>query len=140
MSRSKKIKITAVLVVLIALIAALAVWYFSPKVFLDGVEPSEISSVTVFDGNTGKEFEIGGGDDIRYITENIQGAEMKKDGFSLGNSGYGFRMTFYDADGKEIESFILNGGGEIRKDPFFYKCGGGLCYNYVKMLEDKYAK
>ena len=25
----------------------------------------------------------------------------------------------------------------IRKDPFFYKCDGGLCFDYIKEIESK---
>ena len=33
---------------------------------------------SVFDGNTGESFDFGDTDEIRYVVENIQGAEMKK--------------------------------------------------------------
>ena len=26
----------------------------------------------------------------------------------------------------------------IRKDPFYYRCDGGLCFDYLKACEEKY--
>lgn len=127
-----------IIVIIIAAIAISLVWYFSPKTFLSGVEPSDVKSISVFDGNTGKGFDISDTDEIRYIVENIQGCKMERDKVSIGYEGYRFRMCFRDEAGKEIECFIINSDNTIRKDPFFYRCDGGLCFDYLKELEEKY--
>ena len=103
------------------------------------MEPSDVKSIYVFDGNTGKDFDISDPDEIRYIVENIQSNKLESDKVSIGYSGYSFRMHFYDEEGKRIESFIVNYVNTIRKDPFFYRCDGELCYEYLKELEDKYS-
>jgi hypothetical protein len=128
------------IVLLFAVIAILAAWYFQPKTFLQETEPSNVSSITVFDGNTGNDFVIEDESEIQYIVENIQSIAMKKENVSLGYMGYGFRMNFNDNRGKEIDSFIINGTDTIRDDPFFYRCNGDLCFEYLKELEDKYVK
>lgn len=75
--------------IVFALAAASAIWYFLPKTFLSGVEPSDIKSIAVFDGNTGKGFDINDADEIRYIIENIQGIKMERDNISIGYLGGG---------------------------------------------------
>lgn len=124
-----------IIAIVIAVIAVSAIWYFSPKAFLSGVEPSDVSSISVFDGQTGNSFVIDDLAEIRYIVENIQGVEMTRDKVSLGHMGYAFRMSFYNSNGKEIDSFVINSADTIRDDPFFYRCNGGLCYDYLKELE-----
>ena len=104
---------------------------------MSGIEPSDVKSISVFDGNTGNSFEISDTEEIHYIVENIQGIQMEKDKISIGYSGYSFRMKFYNEKGKEIESFIMNSDDTIRKDPFFYRCDGNLCFDYLKELEGK---
>lgn len=137
--RTKK-KITLLIMVIgIAAIAILAVCLFTKKTFLSGVEPSDVKSISVFDGNTGKDFDIKDTDEICYIVENIQGSKIERDKVSIGYSGYSFRVRFCDGVGKEMESFIINGVHTIRKDPFFYHSDGDLCYDYLKELEDKYS-
>lgn len=129
--------IMAAAVVVIILFSA--VWYFSPTIFLNKVEPSDVTYISVFDGTTGKGFNIHDIEEIRYIVENIQGIKMEKDKISIGYLGYYFRMRFYDETGKEIEHFIINSAETIRKDPFFYRCDGSLCVDYLNALEDKYS-
>ena len=123
----------------LALVAVSALWYCLPTTFLDGVEPSDIKFVSVFDGNTGAGFEISDADEIRYIAEHIQSVKMKKDELSIGRLGYRFRMRFYDAAGKEIANFIINGSNIIRKDPFFYRGEGDVGFDYLRELEAKYS-
>ena len=41
-------------------------------------------------------------------------------------------------DNDIIPVFILNSDNTICKDPFFYRCDGGLCFDYLKACEEKY--
>ena len=43
------------------------------------------------------------------------------------------KERWYDKD--IIPLFILNSDDTIRKDPFFYRCDGGLCFDYINELE-----
>ena len=110
-----------------------------PTTFLSKVTPSDIKSISVFDGNTGESFDLSDRDEIRYVVENIQNTKMKKDTLSIGYTGYNFRISFFDENGKEIERFIINSSNTIRKDPFFYRCDGDLCFDYLKELEEEYS-
>ena len=75
-------------------------------------------------------------EEIKYIVENIQGIEMKRDNISSNYDGFSFSLSFKDTDGKTIDSFIVNSADTIRDDPFFYRCEGGLCFEYLKSLEE----
>lgn len=135
----KNKKICLIVAIVFVLIAALAIWYFVPTTFLSKVNSSDIKSISVFDGNTGERFVFSDTDEIRYVVENIQSTKMKKDTLSIGYLGFSFRISFFDENGKEIESFTINSSNTIRKDPFFYRCDGDLCFDYLKELEEKYS-
>lgn len=139
MKRKKIILISFVAFIIVALVI-LGVWYYTPKTFLNNLDASEVMSISVFDGNTGKGFVVEIPEEIRQIVENIQQNQMKRHKISVGYSGYSFRMQFVDKSGKIIDSFIINSSDTIRDDPFFYRCDGGLCYDYMKDLEDMYAR
>lgn len=62
---------------LCAFLAVLAAWYFLPVTFLSGVAPDKIHSISILDGNSGKECIIREPDEIRYIVENIQSVKMR---------------------------------------------------------------
>ena len=72
-------KIRLIIAIVFVLIAALVIWYFMPTTFLSNVNPSDIRSISVFDGNTGERFDFSDAEEIRYVVENIQSTRMKKD-------------------------------------------------------------
>ena len=136
--KKKKITIFVVMIIIVAIV--IGVWYSTPKRFLRTVEASEVISISVFDGNTGKGFTIDDSDEIKQIIENIQSTEMKRDNFSINYSGYSFLMKFMDENGKVIDSFIINSSNTIRDDPFFYRSDKDLCFDYLKELEDSFVE
>lgn len=138
---NKKLIILISVVVFVFVVGIiLGVWYYTPKTFLKKIDSSEVTSISVFDGNTGKQFAVENTEEINQIVENIQGIKMRRNGVSLGHIGYSFRMQFMDENGKVIDSFIINSPNTIRDDPFFYRCDDGLCFDYLKKLEDMYGK
>ena len=123
---------------LLSFVAA-AIWYFSPKVFLKGIDSSDIASIYVSNGSTGQHFAIESREDIDTIASNIQSLKMKRGKFSSNYDGFEFSLTFKDKNGNVIESFIINSKSEIRNDPFFYEClNGELCFAFLQELENKY--
>ncbi len=136
----KKKKITVFVAIVIIVTIVIGVWYSTPKRFLGAMKASEVISISVFDGNTGKRFTIDDSDEIKQIVENIQSIEMKRDNFSIGYSGFSFSMEFMSENGKVIDSFIINSSNTIRDDPFFYRCDEDLCFDYLKGLEDSYVR
>lgn len=109
-----------ILVILIAVLLVGTVgYYFMPKKFGKNVNPSEVDHINVFDGNTGTGFTITDSEDIEYIVANIQGISMKRDGISLGRTGYSFKISYINSNDKDIiPVFILNSDNTICKDPF----------------------
>lgn len=125
---------------LLTVIILALVYYFTPKTFGKNVNLSDVDHINVFDGNTGVGFTIDNPEDIQYIIENIQSHSMKREGVSLGRMGYSLKISYIDSNDKEvIPVFILNSDNTIRKDPFFYSCDGGLCFEYIKNLENEYS-
>ena len=98
-----------ILVILIAVLLVGTVgYYFMPKKFGKNVNPSEVDHINVFDGNTGTGFTITDSEDIEYIVANIQGISMKRDGISLGRTGYSFKISYINSNDKDIiPVFIL---------------------------------
>ncbi len=124
--------------IIVSIVLILLVVWFTPKTFGKGVSPEQVRHISVFDGNTGAEFMIDSPDDIKYIIENIQSISMKKSGISLGKLGYSLKISYVGENGEDlIPLFIMNSDTTIRKDPFFYSCEGGLCFDYIKGLEGK---
>lgn len=70
MKRKQKILLLLIAIVIV-IIVVLAVWYFSPKTFLSGIEATDVKSISVFDGSTGKRFDIDDPEEIKYIVKNI---------------------------------------------------------------------
>lgn len=142
MMKKKKITVFVAIVIIVTIVITIVigVWYSTPKRFLGAVKASEVLSISVFDGNTGKKFTIDNSDEIKQIVENIQSIEMKRDNFSIGYSGFSFSMEFMSENGKVIDSFIINSSNTIRDDPFFYRCDEDLCFDYLKELEDSYVR
>lgn len=123
-----------------ALIVLTSGYYVLPKTFGENINPSDVDHISVFAGNNGKNFTVTDPEEIRYIVENIQSHPVKKDGISYGRKGYCFRITCLDSNNNPvIPVFILNSDSVIRKDPFFYSCDGGLCFEYLKECEVKYT-
>lgn len=136
MNMKKKVVISVI--AMLILISLAAIFYFAPKTFGKNVNPSDVNRIEIFDGNTGVSFTIDNPEEIKYIVENIQSNQMKKDGISFGRMGYGLKITCVNDNDKVIISeIILNSDDTIRKDPFFYKCDGGLCFDYIKGIESR---
>lgn len=133
-----KKKVVIPVIAMLILISLAVIFYFTPKTFGKNVNPSDVNHIEVFDGQTGVGFNIDNPKDIKYIVENIQSYHMKKDGISFGKMGYGLKITCIDSNGKVIiPEIILNSDNTIRKDPFFYRCAGGLCVDYIKEIESR---
>lgn len=124
--------IKRILIILLILAVITTIYYISPKTFLKGIGPAQVTSISVFDGQTGASFEITKSAQITHILNSLQGKNFKHDGLSIGNMGYGFRMTFEGID----EEIILNSNNTVRKAPFFYTCDEELCFDYLKELEE----
>lgn len=139
MKKSCKALISLIIIFAVC-VAAAALWYNTPKVFLKGVSPSEVSKITVFDGTNGRGFSVKESEDKEKIVTAVQSVKMKRNGISTGYSGFALRLAFVDENGNIIDNFILNSDTVIRDDPFFYEGNGSLGFDYIKELELKNAE
>lgn len=99
------------------------------------IKPSEVSSICIFDGGTGKNIKITNRSDIEYIISNLNSIKFRRDKLSLGYMGYSYRTTIYKNDGSVYKEFIINSRDTIRKDPFFFKDRtNSIDYDYIRNL------
>ncbi len=122
----KKTKVIIIVLAIIALaVICGAVWWFTPTRFLNRIEPSEIASIEVFNGNDGNEFVIRNPDDIEFISSHIKAVPMKKSRISMG-MGTTYNLCFLNENGSKIDKFIIMSPTTIKSGIVFYKCDGEL--------------
>ena len=132
---TKKTKIVIGCVVLLFIVCGL-IWWFMPVHFLREVEPDEVATIIVFNGNNGDEFEITNPDDISYIMNTIKQITLKNDSFTSGVDYY-YILTFINENGEEMDSFGIQNPYIMRKGNAFYRCNGelGTVAEYLENLE-----
>lgn len=132
---TKKTKIVVGCVVLLFIVCGF-IWWFMPVHFLREVEPEEVATIIVFNGNNGDEFEITNSDDISYIVNAIQQISLKKDQYISG-ADYYYNLIFVNENGEEIDYFGIQNHIYMRRDDFFYRCNEDLSMieEYLESLE-----
>ena len=132
---TKKTKIVIGCVVLLFIVCGL-IWWFMPVHFLREVEPDEVATIIVFNGNNGDEFEITNPDDISYIMNTIKQITLRKDSFTSGVDYY-YILTFINENGEEMDSFGIQNPYIMRKGNAFSRCNGelGTVAEYLENLE-----
>lgn len=123
-----------IIIGLLVIFALILVWWNVPKSFIKDENSTSISSISVFNGNSGNDFKIADKDSIQYVVNSIQGVSFKKSGISQFRMGYGYKLTFYDNNKNEIDIFIINSDNKIRKDPLFYSTADNM--KLVDFLND----
>ncbi len=128
-----------VCVILVIIIGSL-IWWNSPCSITD-IAPSEVSKISVFDGNTGNSITITNTTDIENIIQNLNIVRVKKEKISIGYTGYSYRTTVYKVNGDVYKEFIINSSDTIRNDPFFYRDSSeSIDYKFIQELFDKDIK
>ncbi|GGM25157.1 hypothetical protein GCM10011351_08530 [Paraliobacillus quinghaiensis] len=84
------------------------------------MDASEVSKIDVFDGNRGEQITVIDSEQIKHIISNLNKITFNKGKPSIGYTGYKFRMTIYDGNGKEQKELIINSNNKIRYKGFFY--------------------
>lgn len=115
------------------LLLAFALTYLPHKII--NIEPTKVSKITIFDGNTGNETDITDEKKINQIITNLNAVTFQKGKPSFGYMGYSFRTTIFDEDGKELKEFIINSSDTIRYKGFFYTSKrNAIDYGYIEEL------
>ncbi|MDQ2086991.1 hypothetical protein RBH29_11190 [Herbivorax sp. ANBcel31] len=130
-------KIVRVFIILIIIIIGSLIWWNTPSSIID-IEPSEVSMIKIFDGNTGNSITVTNTTDIEHIIKNLNMVRLKKEKISIGYMGYSYRTTIYKIDGSVYRELIINSNDTIRKDPFFYRDSSeSIDYNFIQDLFDE---
>ena len=131
----KKKKLVVASVVLLSIACGL-IWWLMPVYFLREVEPHEVATIVVFNGNNDDEFEVTNSDDISYIVNSIKKITLRKDSFTSGVDYY-YTLTFINESGEEIDTFGIQNYYFMRRGDAFYRCNGELdiVAEYLENLE-----
>jgi hypothetical protein len=128
-----KKRILVTLAIPLLLLLAFGLTYIPHNVV--NIEPSKVSKITVFDGNTGYELEIKDESDINYIINNLNNITFQKGKLTFGYMGYSYKTTIYNHKGKAIKELIINSNDTIRYKGFFYiSKNHSIDFNYIKQL------
>jgi hypothetical protein len=133
--KERKYKFT-ILAVPLFLAIAYGCTYIPHKVV--SLDPSNVSRIAVFDGNTGYSIEITDAKDIDHIISNLNKVTFQKGESAFGYMGYSFSTTIFDENGERLEEFIINSNDTIRYNGFFYTSKDQFIdYDYIAKLVRK---
>lgn len=131
----KKIKWIIIAITLVLLLI-FTLTYIPHKVV--SINPTNVSKITVFDGNTGNDIEINEETDINHIINNLNEVTFQKGKPSFGYLGFSFRTTIFDNKGKKIKELTINSNDTIRYKGFFYSSvDNSIDYDYIEQLVRK---
>ncbi|WP_449539769.1 hypothetical protein [Ferdinandcohnia sp. Marseille-Q9671] len=130
-----KLKLTLILIPLMLLL--LYSLTYIPQTLFE-MDPTEVSRIEIFDGNSGYEITLTSEEEISHIINNLNEVTFKKGKLSAGYLGYRFNTTIYDVEGYPIEELIINSEDTIRYKGFFhYSTEGTLAYQFIDELVEK---
>lgn len=128
----KKILIAICCVVVIA-ISAIGVTYIPHKIIT--IKPSEVTSIFIQSGSTGKGVTISDKDSIQHIIENLNGITFSKNKLSFFMTGWSLRIKINKQDGSLYKELVIDGTSQVRYAGFFYKVStNNIDYNYMMNL------
>ena len=105
----------AIVIVAVALLVALGIYFFPQKANI-----GEAARIEIRDGSNGNSVEITEPEDIARITDNINELSFVRTTLTAGTGGWSYWLIWYDAEGNEMESLVLCGDRRISGDTFFY--------------------
>ncbi|MBQ9983676.1 MAG: hypothetical protein IJP29_03725 [Lachnospiraceae bacterium] len=124
-----------VISIVLVLFVVVGVYFWGKPVSpVAGVQPENVETIEIFDGNTGRDATITKEEDMEYIIDNLSSVTMKRIGISLFRSGYQYRVTIEMKNGGS-KQFIINSKVDVRKDPFFYQVyEGEIDCDYIEEI------
>jgi hypothetical protein len=129
-------KAVSIFSVLILLIVLYGLTYLPRNMI--SIDPDKVSTITIFNGGTGKSIEITSDPELAYIMNNLNDVTFQKGKLSLGYMGFSFRLTINNGKGKMIKELIVNSEDTIRYKGFFYRATKNeIDYNYLLSLYEK---
>ncbi len=93
------------------------------------------SKVKIFSGSTGKSVEITDAAVIKTITDDINSHKFIKDKSSKNWEGFSYYITWYDANGEQMEEVIVMNGSRISYNDYFYDKEECKCVINIEYIE-----
>ncbi|SCY56600.1 hypothetical protein [Alkaliphilus peptidifermentans] len=129
----KRKKLALIIGIILLLITGYGLTYIPRSII--NIKSTEVTKLTVFNGNSGSQIEITNRTDIDYIINNLNDVQFQKGKVAIGYMGYSFNTTIYDKKGKSIKNLIINSEKTIRYKGFFYEAKTNLIdYHYIENL------
>ncbi|MBQ6293638.1 MAG: helix-turn-helix transcriptional regulator [Lachnospiraceae bacterium] len=125
------------------------VWWSTPKRFLKNVDPEDVHLIYIFDGNTGKEFNLSDTAEIRFFITSVSGMELYKTRFGV-SYGSAFRVTVFVRrkepwksiliSEKQLPTFVISGSNALKQGLVLWSgIDGGLPYDWLTEMEELYG-
>lgn len=100
-------------------------------------EIPEAALIRLRSGNDGLAVEITDQEDIQRITENINVLKFEKGYSSEDYDGWSYTLTWYDADGVQLDEITVMTDNRISYEGYFYAAiGAGIDTKYLDGLLD----
>lgn len=113
--KSKKKTLIIVLSIILALVIAFLIWFFMPRKIIT-VDIDKAKSITLFNGTTGRTFEITDKEEIEYIYDKLKDVRCRVEWLS--GMGSTYQVYFEDADGHTLDYVILKLTSRVARDGF----------------------
>lgn len=135
----KKICIVLAIVLVLGAIG-FGFYYTSPASFFEKISQENVDCIAVFNGRTGRSFNVTDADELATILQSLKNVTARRNGLSIREDGYGYRLTLMDQSGKALDVITVNTETSLRRDPFLYEITNGtLCYEFLEALETEMA-
>lgn len=95
-------------------------------------------SINIMSGTTGQTKSFDEDKVIAHITDNITSLKFKKQESSQDSTGWGYKVSWYDEDKKNIESIVIMDEHTIDYDGYFYSTDDshGINIKYLEQILD----
>lgn len=131
--KRKNIVMIIVSVILVIVIAYLGFMYIPQKIV--AISPSDISSIKIGNGDTGKQITITERSDIEHIIGNLNDIKFYRRKLAVNYVGYSYEITIYKNDESVYKDLVINSSDTIRYGAFFYKDNtDSVDYDYIGNL------
>lgn len=132
----KKKTVIIASIAFVVLSAGVFIWYNVAHSKLKfSIDQAKVSSIEIFNGNTGKEYKITEQSSIEHIVKNLNSITFTKEQSSKNYDGFSFATVIKDKDGKELENCTINSLNTIiYKDYFYRDSTSNIDYDYIDKL------
>ncbi|WP_128894148.1 hypothetical protein [Longirhabdus pacifica] len=129
-------KVLLIIISILLMFAGIFSLTFIPHKIIT-IDPSEVSKIEIFSGNSGDEITVTNENQIEHIISNLNEIRFQKNEFVFWRLGYDLNITIYNKNGKRYKEFIMNGNESIRYNFFIFEDNTkSIDYDYIDNLFD----